>query len=142
MPNTLIPCFTLVPDTLLHTFGQNPAPNVCLIPFSTIVPNTLLYTCASYSAPHFYLIPCSTLVPDTLLYTCASYFVHTFLQNIARIAKRCPSKLPNSTSNQNQNQIKTKIWKGSIIAWFLVVVVVTLRTVLMLLWPLKMLTNN
>ena len=27
--------------------------------------------------------------------------------------------LPNSRSNQNQNQIKPKIWKGSIIAWFL-----------------------
>ena len=38
---------------------------------------------------------------------------------------------------------QTKNLEGTIIAWFLVVVVVvTLRTVLMLLWPLKMLTNN
>ena len=29
--------------------------------------------------------------------------------------------LPNSRSNQNQNQIKPKIWRGSIIAWFLAI---------------------
>ena len=28
-----------------------------------------------------------------------------------------PEELPNSRSNQNQNQIKPKIWRGSIIAW-------------------------
>ena len=35
--------------------------------------------------------------------------------------------LPNSRSNQNKNQIKPKIWRGSIIGWLFVVVVVCRR---------------
>ena len=43
---------------------------------------------------------------------------------------------PKSKSNQTKNL------EGTIIAWFLAFLFVTLRTVLMLLLPLKMLTSN
>ena len=49
---------------------------------------------------------------------------------------------PKSKSNQTKNLERLYNCLVSFFLVVVVVVVVTLRTVLMLLWPLKMLTNN